>query len=655
MKIPKKRLGEALVNAGLITPEHLDRAIELQRSTGKRIGEVIVSMGLLDEERLGRVLAKELGLPFVAEKELEVRPEAANLINEQAARRYRAVPIDRRDQTIIVAMADPQNVFALDDVAFITGCDVQPVVTTEKGVDRAIYLAYRRTDPADLAEYHAALARQKAEDPGLSKRPGGGPVAATRAPRLGPTGRPGPDGQVIPMPQPPPGTGLGGKAAGPDAVPGSVTPATKGGKGASDASGGFDDIEAELSGAAFKALATKAQAAAEGADEAPIIRLVSQIINQAIEQGATDIHVEPDETFFRVRYRVDGLLREVMNRPLELHPPVTSRIKILASMDISERRVPQDGRMQIRDQKRDVDVRVASVPTLFGEKIVCRILDKRRTITKLDSLGFHPEDLAKFKDAIGRPYGMILVTGPTGSGKTTTLTAALRELNVPEKNLFTVEDPVEYRIPGVNQVQINEKAGLTFARGLRAFVRQDPDIIMVGEIRDAETAEIAVRSALTGHLVLSTLHTNDAVGSVSRLLDMGIEPFLIASTFLCVIAQRLARQLCPKCKIPIDLPEGDPARISLKLESGPITIYEAPGCSACGNAGYRGRIALFEVFTITPRLRQLISNRAPSQELVAEAARTGMRTLQEDGIYKALRGLTSLSEVQRVTYSEEIE
>ncbi len=643
MKVPKKRLGEALVSAGLITPEQLARAIELQRSTGKRIGEVIVSMGLIDEERLARVLAQELGLPFVAEREIEVRPEAAALFNEQAARRYRAVPIDRKGQTIIVAMADPQNVFALDDVAFITGCEVQPVVTTEKGVDRAIYMAYRRANPADLAEYHEALARRKPVDPGPLPADGSpAQVPATRAPRLGPTGRPGPDGTVIPRPQPP----AGGPALTPEP----------------EAGGRFADIEAELSGAAFKAAtaAAKAQAQAqpeaEAADDAPIIRLVNQIIDQAIEQGATDIHIEPDETFFRVRYRIDGMLREVMSRPLELHAPTTSRIKIMASMDISERRLPQDGRIQIRDQKRDVDLRISSAPTIFGEKIVCRILDKRRTITKLENLGFHPEDLARFKEAIARPHGIILVTGPTGSGKTTTLTAALRELNVPEKNIVTIEDPVEYQIQGVNQVQINERAGLTFARGLRAFVRQDPDIIMVGEIRDSETAEIAVRSALTGHLVLSTLHTNDAVGSISRLLDMGIEPFLIASTLIAVVAQRLARTLCPKCKIPIELPEGDPGRISLKMmESGPVTVYEAPGCSHCGGTGYRGRTAIFELFSVTPRLRQLIAGRAPAQDLSREALRSGMRTLQEDGVWKALQGLTSLSEVTRVTYTEELE
>ncbi len=640
MKIPKKRLGEALVNAGLITPEQLERAIELQRATGKRIGEVIVSMGLIDEDRLGRVLAQELGLRFIPEREIEVKPEAANLINEQAARRYRAVPIDRRGQTIILAMADPQNVFALDDVAFITGCEVEPVVTTEKGIDRAIYLAYRRSAPTeDLAEYHAALARRRAVDPGRTEGPGGTPgkAAGARPMRRAPTARPREGTRVTPLfrsDQPEEGAA---------------------GAGGEDAAGRFADIEAEISGVQFRSppVRTGLRAEAEGADEAPIIRLVNQIIDQAIEQGATDIHIEPDETFFRVRYRVDGMLREVLNRPIELHAPTTSRIKILASMDISERRLPQDGRIQIRDKKRDVDLRVSSIPTIYGEKIVCRILDKRRTIMKLENLGFHPDDLRKFREAISKPHGMVLVTGPTGSGKTTTLTAALRELNVPEKNIVTIEDPVEYQIQGVNQVQINEKAGLTFARGLRSFVRQDPDIIMVGEIRDAETAAIAVRSALTGHLVLSTLHTNDAVGAVSRLLDMGIEPFLIASTILCVVAQRLARTLCAKCKIPVDLPEGDPARISLQLE-GPVTVYEAPGCSACGGTGFKGRLAIFEILEITPRIRQMIARQASAQDITAEALRSGMRTLQKDGIEKALEGLTTLSEVQRVTYAEEL-
>lgn len=649
MKIPKKRLGEALVSAGLITPEQLDRAIELQRSSGKRIGEVIIGMGLLDEDRLGRVLAQELGIPFIPEREVEVRPEAANLINEQAARRYRAVPIDQRGQTIILAMADPQNVFALDDVAFITGCDVQPIVTTEKGIDRAIYMAYRRSSPTDLIEFKTGVAAQRKSRepvvPGFASGQAGAAgsqIAATRAPSR-PGRMSGPGGTVIPMPQPPTGLGVGG----------SLGAGAAGGEASGKPS--FDDIEAELSGAAFRSNAVAAKSEAEAADEAPIVRLVNQIVDQAIEQGATDIHIEPDETFFRVRYRIDGMLREIMNRPIELHAPTTSRIKIMASMDISERRLPQDGRIQIRDQKRDVDLRVSSIPTIFGEKVALRILDKRRTISKLDNLSFHPEDLAKLKDAISRPHGIILVTGPTGSGKTTTLTAALRELNTPDRNIVTLEDPVEYQIQGVNQVMINERAGLTFARGLRAFVRQDPNIIMVGEIRDGETADIGVRSALTGHLVLSTIHTNDAIGSISRLLDMGVEPFLIASTLLVVISQRLARTLCPKCKIPIDLAEGDPVRIALHLEgSGPVTVYEAPGCSSCGGTGYKGRMALFEVFSINSRIRQLIAQRAPIQEITKEAMRSGMRTLQKDGCDKALQGVTSLAEVQRVTYAEEM-
>ncbi len=631
MKIPNKRLGDVLVDAGLITAEQRDRAMELQRQTGKRIGECIISLGLMDEDRLGRVVAQELGLAFIPEREIEVKPEAANLINEQAARRYRAVPIDRRGNTIVLAMADPQNVFALDDVAFITGCEIEPVMTTEKGIDRALYFAYKRSAPTDIGDYQAMVAAQRRSmsDPGQAVHGGvASQVAATRA-----ISRPGPGSSPV-SPH----------------VAGAMT------AGLPDdmaAKSGFADIEAELAGASFKAALVKAEA--EAADEAPIVRLVNQIIDQAIDQGATDIHIEPDETFFRVRYRVDGMLREVMNRPIELHAPTTSRIKIMASMDISERRLPQDGRIQIRDQKRDVDLRVSSIPTIYGEKIALRILDKRRTIAKLDNVGFHPDDLAKFRSALSRPHGIILVTGPTGSGKTTTLTAALRELNTPEKNIVTLEDPVEYQIQGVNQVMINERAGLTFARGLRAFVRQDPNVIMVGEIRDAETAEIAVRSALTGHLVLSTVHTNDAIGSVTRLLDMGIEPFLLASTLLCVISQRLARVLCPKCKIPIDLADGDPVRLSLHLDSGPVTVYEAPGCSACGGTGYRGRTALFEVFFVTPRLREMITAKASSHELTKEAVKSGMRTIEKDGIEKALKGITSLAEVQRVTYSEEIE
>ncbi|MCL6615443.1 MAG: Flp pilus assembly complex ATPase component TadA, partial [Firmicutes bacterium] len=350
-------------------------------------------------------------------------------------------------------MADPQNVFALDDVAFITGCEVQPVVTTEKGIDKAIYLAYRRGAPAE-GDLQLHPSQPRSRDHGV---PGVSPVRAPSRPGRVSGGHGGAPATAIPIPQPPTNLAVGGGLLPPPSDP---------------AKSQFADIEAELAGVPFPA-APKSDA--EAADEAPIVRLVNQIIDQAIEQNATDIHIEPDETFFRVRYRIDGLMREVMNRPIELHAPTTSRIKILAEMDISEKRLPQDGRIQIRDSKRDVDLRASSVPTIFGEKLVLRILDKRRTIAKLDNIGFAPEDLARFREAISRPHGIILVTGPTGSGKTTTLMAALRELNSTERNILTLEDPVEYQIPGISQVQINERAGLTFARGLRAFVRQDPD------------------------------------------------------------------------------------------------------------------------------------------------------------------------------------
>ncbi|MCL6581563.1 MAG: Flp pilus assembly complex ATPase component TadA, partial [Firmicutes bacterium] len=395
---------------------------------------------------------------------------------------------------------------------------------------------------------------------------------------------------------------------------------------------------------------------ATGGDEytQPMVRLVNALLVDAVKRGASDIHFEPEYAFVRIRYRIDGVLETVRSLHKSYLPGITVRLKVVSNMNIAETRAPQDGRLSLTLNGRQVDFRVSTQPTVYGENIVLRVLDREKSIISLDRMNFPKEIVEKLNLMLARPEGILIVTGPTGSGKTTTLMAALRELNSPERNILTLEDPVEYQIPGINQVQINERAGLTFARGLRAFVRQDPDVIMVGEIRDGETAEIAVRSALTGHLVLSTLHTDDAIGAVTRLIDMGIEPFLLASTLLLSVAQRLVRVLCPKCKVPIDLPEGDPLRMSLKLESGPVTVYEAPGCSHCGGTGYRGRVALFEVFQVTPRIRQLITQRAPVQELAREAARSGMRTLQQDGCQKALQGVTSLAEVQRVTYSEEL-
>lgn len=551
-----KRLGDILLEAKLITPDQLAAALEIQKASGGRLGEILVGMGLVNEQDMARVLAQQTGLPYLPPQELKVNPAVVRLIPETVARQHRLLPLAADENTITVAMADPLNVFALDEVALLTRKKVQAVVTTGRDIDKALQRAYQ----------------------------------LSQAPEL---------------PSPPP--------------------------------------EEELEVFRLRELV----------EEAPVVRLVNNIIDRAIEEGASDIHLEPQEDLLRVRYRIDGLLQEVMTQPKSVHAAVISRIKIMAGLDISIRRQPQDGRIEVRDQGRNVDLRVSTLPTIHGEKVVIRLLDKRGAITRLETLGFLPEMLEEYLRLIRKPYGMILITGPTGSGKTTTLTATLYQLNTPDKNIITVEDPVEYEIPGVNQVQVNEKVGLTFASGLRSILRQDPNIIMVGEIRDRETAEIAVRSALTGHLVLSTVHTNDAAGALTRLVDMGVEPFLIASSVIGVVAQRLVRALCPRCRTPFPLPAEAPERLAFGLGAEEMTFYRPRGCSHCGDSGYRGRLPIFELLVVSPAIRALVMQRAATGQIRQQAIREGMKTLLEDGLAKARAGLTTLEEVQRVAYSQE--
>ncbi|MCL5038957.1 MAG: GspE/PulE family protein [Firmicutes bacterium] len=550
-----KRLGDILVDAKLISPAQLSSALEVQKASGARLGEILVGMGLVNEVDVARVLAQQTGLPFLPPQELKVNPAATRLIPEGAARQHRLLALSADDTSVTVAMADPLNVFALDEVALLTKKKVKPVVSTGREIEKALQRAYQLGTAEEIP-------------------------AAT---------------------------------------------------------------EEELEVFRLRELV----------EEAPVVRLVNNVIERAIQEGASDIHLEPQENLLRVRYRIDGLLQEVMTQPKSVHSAVISRIKIMAGLDISIRRLPQDGRIEIRDRGRNVDLRVSTLPTIHGEKVVIRLLDKRSAITRLESLGFLPKMLEGYLGLIQKPFGMILITGPTGSGKTTTLTATLHRLNTPEKNIITVEDPVEYEIPGVNQVQLNEKAGLTFSSGLRSILRQDPNIIMVGEIRDLETAEIAVRSALTGHLVLSTVHTNDAAGALTRLVDMGVEPFLIASSVVGVVAQRLARSLCSSCRVPYPLPEEAPERLSFGLGSGEMTFYLPRGCRNCGDNGYRGRLPLFELLTVSPAIRALVMERVSSAEIRRQAVREGMATLLEDGLAKARAGLTTLEEVRRVAYSQE--
>ena len=555
MRVWHQRIGDLLVEANLVTREQVEAAVELQATSDLPLPDILVNMGVVSETDIARTLALRFGMKFVSPADLRVNPAVARLISEQVAKRCKAIPIEKRGNTLTVAVADPFNVVARDDIATLTGCQIEVVLTTERGIRRVIEQAYRMG--ADGGE---ALAEEDAETERLR----------------------------------------------------------------------------------------------ELVDEAPIVRLVDNIIDQALEERASDIHIEAREDRMQVRFRIDGLLREAMSAPRAGHGAIVSRIKVMASLDIAERRLPQDGRIQIKDAGRDVDIRVSTLPTIFGEKVVMRLLDKVRAITSLEELGFLPETLREFREAIRRPYGIILVCGPTGSGKTTTLMAALRELNAFTHNIVTIEDPVEYQVPGVNQIQANERIGLTFAHGLRAVLRQDPNIVMVGEVRDRDTAEIAIRAALTGHLVLTTIHTNEAAGAVPRLVDMGIEPFLVASSLMAVLAQRLARTICRHCKEGVELPLDDPGRLALNLSSDrALVTYRGRGCSYCGNTGYSGRIAIHEFLPMTSELRSAVSQRVSAAVIKNLALKAGMRPLLQDGVAKVLRGSTTLEEICRVAWTEE--
>jgi len=554
MVIPPRRLGEILVESGRISPAQLEQALEQARKSGTRLGEALVKMGILTEEELARSLAQQLGLPFSPTVNWE--REAVKLVPEQVARRHRVLPLSRRGQVLELAMANPLDLLAQEDVSLLTGLTVQPVVVPGRALDDALRRAYQ------MGALEESLT---AEEP--------------------------------------------------------------------------QEIEI------FRLR--------ELVEQAPVVKLVSGIIEQALAARASDIHIEPQEQGARVRIRVDGVLREMVDVPRGAQAPVISRIKLMAGMDISVRRLPQDGAFRVEHQGRSVDLRVSTLPTVHGEKVSIRVLDRAQAITRLEDLGFGPDVLETYREILRQARGMVLVTGPTGSGKTTTLHASLIWLNDPGLNLVTVEDPVEYQIPGVNQVQINEKAGLTFAVALRAILRQDPDIIMVGEIRDPETAEIAVRAALTGHLVLSTLHTGRAAQSISRMLEMGLEPFLVASALRAVLAQRLARRLCVHCAESYVLPEDAPERAALPLPPGPVELKRARGCPRCEERGFLGRVGIFELLPVDQGVRDLILARQPAAAIHEYAVGSGMRTLEQDAIRKALLGIISLEEARRVAFGGE--
>ncbi|MBQ1926319.1 MAG: type IV-A pilus assembly ATPase PilB [Proteobacteria bacterium] len=579
MSLKEQRLGELLLRSQIVTGAQLEAARNEQRKTGGRLSGQLTKLGFVREQDMTNFLSRQFGVPSVRLEEIQsISPDVIKLIPRDKAVKHTCLPINRVGQTLVVAMGDPTDMFAIDDLKFMTGYNIEVVVAGEQSIMEAIDKYYE--------------ASKKSE------------------------------GQV------------GGAPSDDDLE----------GMGIEDFN--LEDIEYGEEEENVNAVDLQKQA-----DEAPVVRLVNAILVDAIRLKASDIHMEPYEKSMRIRFRVDGVLKEVMKPPLKLRNAIVSRIKIMSALDIAERRLPQDGRIKLKlGGGREMDFRVSILPTLFGEKVVMRLLDKSNLQLDMTKLGFEPAALKDFKEAIHRPYGMVLVTGPTGSGKTTTLYSALSELNQPTENISTAEDPVEFNLMGINQVQMHDAIGLNFAAALRSFLRQDPDIIMVGEIRDFETAEIAVKSALTGHMVLSTLHTNDAPSTVSRLLNMGIEPFLVCSSVNLILAQRLARKLCPVCKKRANI---DPnalreAQVPEDRIAG-AEIYEpGPGCDKCNN-GFKGRVALYEVMVFGEELRSAVLQGYSTAELKAEAIRLGMQTLRMAGLNKALEGVTSIAEVCRVT------
>jgi type IV pilus assembly protein PilB len=546
-------LGALLLEEGIVTQDALDKGLEIHQEMGLPLARVLLDEHLVDERDLVRVLARSIGLEFVDLREITVDPAAASLVPENLAARYAAVPIAFDGDRLVVAMADPANVLAIDDIRAITGREVIPKVATRGDVEEAINrLASLNTSVTDLAELAAEDSLEAQDLPAL------------------------------------------------EAI----------------------------------------------ADEAPVVKLVNMLITRASADRASDIHIEPTERDLRVRFRIDGVLHEIMRTPRSIVNAVVSRLKIMADIDIAERRRPQDGRINLRVGGRQLDLRVSTLPTIYGEKVVMRLLDTSNALLELEDLGFSPYTLERFETSYSKPYGTILVVGPTGSGKSTTLYATLNVLNKPETNIITIEDPVEYRLPGVNQVQVNRKAGLTFAAGLRSFLRQDPDVMLVGEIRDGETASIAIESALTGHLVLSTLHTNDAPSSVSRLIEMGVEPFLVGSALDSVLAQRLARRLCEHCKEPYE--PSEQLVEQARWTTAPDTVYRANGCKVCSHTGYRGRVAVHELMLVDEEIERLAVERVSTDRLARAAVEAGMRTLREDGMAKVSEGVTSFEEILRV-------
>jgi len=564
------RLGELLIREKLITSEQLNEALSTQKREGGKLGLNLTKLGYLTEKDLTTFLSKQYGIPTIDLYTHEIDPEVSKLIPEDVSKKYQVLPVSRTGSTLVVAMADPSNIFAIDDIKFLTGYNVESVVASEAAIKAALEKAY------------AAPEVEMAVDDVLTE---------------------------------------------------------------------FDETEMEVMKEEDEVDIGDLKKAVE---DAPVVKLVNYILTEAIKKKASDIHIEPYEKAFRVRYRVDGVLHEFMKPPMKLRNAIVSRIKIISSLDIAERRLPQDGRIKLKLGKdKEMDYRVSVLPTLFGEKVCMRLLDKSNLQLDMTKLGFEEKALKDFMHAIHKPWGMVLVTGPTGSGKTTTLYSALSDLNQITENISTAEDPVEFNLMGINQCQMHDDIGLNFAAALRSFLRQDPDIIMVGEIRDYETAEIAVKAALTGHMVLSTLHTNDAPSTVNRLLNMGIEPFLVSSACNLILAQRLARKICVKCKERIEVPEKALVDLGITREQAEkANISHGKGCSECNGTGYKGRIALYEVMPFSEGIKDMVLNGGSSSDIKRQAIKDGVKTLRMSGISKVLEGMSAMEEVLRVTMAD---
>jgi type IV pilus assembly protein PilB len=571
------QIGELLIKENLITAEQLAGALKHQRQHGGRLGSILINLGYVQDDDITSLLSKQYGVPSINLAYFEIDAAVIKLIPLETAQKYMVVPLSRVGSTLTIATVDPTNVFAMDDIKFMTGFNVEPVVASEASIFEALEKYYGTPHAIELKRVYEEIALGEKESFELDLE------AATE-----------------------------------DQGPVSI-----------------DELQ-------------------RSSEEAPIIKLVNLILSESLKKGASDVHIEPYEKDFRIRFRIDGIMYNIMNPPLRLKDAITSRVKIMAKMDISEKRLPQDGRIKIRttfnSKKKELDYRVSTLPTLFGEKIVLRILDRDNLPLDMSKLGFEEVSLKRIEAGILKPYGMVLVTGPTGSGKTSTLYSALNRLNTPETNIITAEDPVEYNFRGINQVQIKEQIGLTFAAALRSFLRQDPNIILVGEIRDFETTEIAIKAALTGHLVLSTIHTNDAPSTISRLLNMGIEPFLVATSVHLICAQRLIRKICNECKTEIKTPIQAIINIGFTPEDAKtIQTFKGEGCKTCNGTGYKGRVGLYEVMEISEAIQELILVGASAREIKRKSIEEGMLTLRDSGLTKIKAGITTLDEVLRET------